>query len=104
MHTHSVLDLSAERLLRWRALTVGLMVVGYSGYYLCRSNLSVALPMIASDLARSGLNPGGSVARVSLAFGWRGAFLILAVVTWCSSAVAVLFLLDQRRVVDNRGG
>src|SRR5260370_40206547 len=26
------------------------MVVGYSGYYLCRSNFSVTLPLIAADL------------------------------------------------------
>jgi OPA family glycerol-3-phosphate transporter-like MFS transporter len=33
-----------------------LLVVGYSGYYLCRSNLSVVMPMIADELAASGID------------------------------------------------
>ena len=44
--------------------TVALLVVGYSGYYLCRSNLSVAMPMIADELTASGIDP--SVAKASL--------------------------------------
>jgi len=42
-------------LLSWQATTVVLMVLGYSGYYLCRSNLSVAMPMIISDLGSRGI-------------------------------------------------
>ncbi len=41
----------------WQGLTVALLVAGYSGYYLCRSNLSVTLPMIIADMARKGANP-----------------------------------------------
>jgi sugar phosphate permease len=41
----------------WQALTVALLIAGYSGYYLCRSNFSVALPMIIADMARKGANP-----------------------------------------------
>lgn len=41
----------------WQALTITLLIAGYSGYYLCRSNLSVTLPMIIADLARKGANP-----------------------------------------------
>ncbi len=52
------------RLARWQFLTVGLMVTGYTGYYVCRSNLSVALPLIADELASRGLDP--SQARVKL--------------------------------------
>ena len=47
-----------------RASTVALLVVGYSGYYLCRSNLSVAMPMIVDELAASGIDP--SSAKASL--------------------------------------
>ncbi len=43
------------RLVRWRILTVVLMFLGYSGYYLCRSNLSVAMPMIMDELEASGI-------------------------------------------------
>jgi sugar phosphate permease len=41
-----------SRLFRWQLLTILLMLLGYSGYYLCRSNFSVALPMIADELGR----------------------------------------------------
>lgn len=45
-----------SRLIRWQWLTVVLMLLGYSGYYLCRSNFSVALPMIADELVRHGFS------------------------------------------------
>lgn len=48
----------------WQTLTIGLMIVGYSGYYLCRSVLSVCLPQIAEELARGGMAP--DVARIRL--------------------------------------
>jgi OPA family glycerol-3-phosphate transporter-like MFS transporter len=49
---------------RWQAVTTALMVVGYSGYYVCRSTLSVNLPLIAAELTRAGLP--ADVARVRL--------------------------------------
>jgi OPA family glycerol-3-phosphate transporter-like MFS transporter len=45
----------ASPLLAWQVVTVVLMVLGYSGYYLCRSNLSVAMPMIIADLGFRGI-------------------------------------------------
>jgi OPA family glycerol-3-phosphate transporter-like MFS transporter len=45
-----------RRLLYWQILTVCVLVIGYSGYYLCRSNLSVTLPMITDDLAARGMD------------------------------------------------
>lgn len=53
-----------NRLFRWQLLTVLLMLFGYSGYYLCRSNFSVALPLIADELARRGLS--SEIARIRL--------------------------------------
>ncbi len=53
--TISTLAASA-RFRRWQWLTVGLMVVGYAGFYLCRSNLSVTRLMIAKDLGTRGLD------------------------------------------------
>jgi sugar phosphate permease len=41
--------------LSWRVVTVALMVIGYAGYYLCRSDLSVALPLLVEDLAKRGI-------------------------------------------------
>src|SRR5215469_3451293 len=54
----------SSRLVRWQVLTVLLMLFGYSGYYLCRSNFSVALPLIADELVARGLSPG--IARIRL--------------------------------------
>jgi OPA family glycerol-3-phosphate transporter-like MFS transporter len=47
---------AARRLARRQRLTVGLLVVGYAGYYLCRSNLSATLPLIIDDLAGRGMD------------------------------------------------
>ena len=49
---------------RWQFLTVALMVTGYAGYYLCRSDLSVALPLLIQDLAARGIS--ADVAKVRL--------------------------------------
>jgi OPA family glycerol-3-phosphate transporter-like MFS transporter len=46
----------SRRLLQWQILTACVLVVGYSGYYLCRSNFSVTLPMITDDLAAHGMD------------------------------------------------
>jgi sugar phosphate permease len=56
----------AARLARRQALTVGLMVVGYAGFYLCRSDLSATMPLIIDDLARRGMDPG----RAKYRLGW----------------------------------
>jgi OPA family glycerol-3-phosphate transporter-like MFS transporter len=40
------------------------MFLGYSGYYLCRSNFSVALPLIANELVARGFSP--AIARIRL--------------------------------------
>jgi OPA family glycerol-3-phosphate transporter-like MFS transporter len=53
-----------ERLLRWQILTVALMVVGYAGYYLCRSDFSVTLPLIIDDLAARGMNAADAKVRL----------------------------------------
>lgn len=53
-----------SRLFSWQLLTVLLMLFGYSGYYLCRSNFSVALPLIADELVRRGFS--SEIARIRL--------------------------------------
>jgi sugar phosphate permease len=53
---------------RWQWLTVGLMVVGYAGYYLCRSNLSVTLLAIAEELRARGMAENVGKAKEQL--GW----------------------------------
>jgi OPA family glycerol-3-phosphate transporter-like MFS transporter len=62
------------RLARRKALTLGLLVLGYTGFYLCRSNFAVSLSNIIEDLARTGVDPRS--ARLSL--GWVTTFGTLA--------------------------
>jgi sugar phosphate permease len=57
-------EAQTSHLRRWQSLTVSLLVLGYAGYYLCRSNLSVTLPLIIDDLAARGWDPNS--AKVSL--------------------------------------
>jgi OPA family glycerol-3-phosphate transporter-like MFS transporter len=53
-------------LIRWQRATVILMVAGYAGYYLCRSNLSVCIPLIRDDLVRQGFDPDTAKKRLGL--------------------------------------
>lgn len=59
-------DAAASRLRRRQWLTVGLMVAGYAGFYLCRSNLSVTMTMIVDDLAGSGGDRAAIKVRLSI--------------------------------------
>jgi sugar phosphate permease len=56
----------APPLLPWQVLTVGLLVVGYAGFYLCRSNLSATMPLLIDDLAKRGIDS----ARAKSSLGW----------------------------------
>jgi sugar phosphate permease len=46
--------LAVGRLTRWHVLTVSLLFLGYGGYYFCRSDYSVALPLILAEEVRKG--------------------------------------------------
>lgn len=69
------------RLLAWQVLLVVLFVTGYSGYYLCRSNLSVTMPLIVKDLVRDGYDPEyakvalGTIASAGVLFYALGKFI-----------------------------
>jgi sugar phosphate permease len=52
------------RLTRWHVLTVSLLFLGYGGYYFCRSDYSVALPLILAEQVRKGTP--ASVAQIRL--------------------------------------
>src|SRR5262245_51192534 len=41
---------------RWQAVTAATLLVGYVGYYICRSDLVVATPLLFSDLALFGID------------------------------------------------
>lgn len=51
----AVTSSEAPAFTRWHLLTITLLVLGYSGYYFCRSDFSVALPLLKLDLARRGI-------------------------------------------------
>jgi OPA family glycerol-3-phosphate transporter-like MFS transporter len=46
---------TTRRLLLWQILIVALLMTGYAGFYICRSNFSVTLPLIVQDLAARGI-------------------------------------------------
>lgn len=69
---------SGRRFTAWHAATALLLALGYSGYYFCRSDLSVVLPDLIHDMARHGMTPNAaqirlgfiaSVGTVAYAFG-----------------------------------
>ena len=78
-----------SRLARWQAINVVLLVAGYSGYYLCRSNLSVTLPLIIQELARKGMD--ANAARVALGSVTSLGVLAYAVGKFPSGSLADLF-------------
>jgi OPA family glycerol-3-phosphate transporter-like MFS transporter len=55
----------AKHLRRWQAITLLLLFVGYSGYYLCRSNLSVVTPLLLDEIV-GGDKSAYAAARVRL--------------------------------------
>jgi OPA family glycerol-3-phosphate transporter-like MFS transporter len=57
---------SKRRFTAWHAGTALLLALGYSGYYFCRSDLSVVLPDLIHDMARNGMSP--SAAQIRLGF------------------------------------
>src|SRR5262245_60636385 len=56
------------RLRRWQGVTLGTLFVGYAGYYLCRSNLSVATPLILDEYRDAGVTKAniGDIASLGL--------------------------------------
>jgi sugar phosphate permease len=48
----------------WQFLTVALMVIGYAGYYLCRSDLSVAMPLLIADMSARGISAPVATVRL----------------------------------------
>jgi sugar phosphate permease len=49
---------------RWQAITISMLVLGYAGYYLCRSDYSVVLPLIIADLGSRGIPANVATVRL----------------------------------------
>jgi len=57
-----VTDSNSRR--NWQGATISLLVLGYAGYYLCRSDYSVALPLIIADMGRRGISESVATVRM----------------------------------------
>jgi sugar phosphate permease len=53
-----------QRITRWHIATVALLMFGYSGYYFCRSDYSVALPLILAEQVRHGASQHAAELRL----------------------------------------
>ena len=85
----------------WHAATIALLALGYSGYYFCRSNLSVVLPDLIHDLAQHGITP--SEAQVRLGFIASAGTVAYAAGKFISGSVADLFG-GKRNFLAGMGG
>lgn len=54
------------RFTAWHGATIALLMLGYSGYYFCRSNLSVVLPDLIADLGGHGIAANDAQVRLGL--------------------------------------
>lgn len=54
-HPEATVSSETARLQRWQTITVSTLCIGYAGYYVCRSNLSVASPLLLEEYASAGL-------------------------------------------------
>ncbi|MGA3202766.1 MAG: MFS transporter [Bryobacteraceae bacterium] len=59
-----------SRSLFWRSLTLALMIAGYSGYYLCRSNFSVAVPMLIQEMGARGIPANTATVELGAIASW----------------------------------
>jgi len=59
----------------WSSLTVALLVVGYAGFYLCRSDLSVARPLISKEFAAFDKAAIGAITSAGTLFYALGKFI-----------------------------
>jgi sugar phosphate permease len=80
---------AAPAFTRWHALTISLLMLGYSGYYFCRSDLSVVLPLLIRDLERHGV--AANAAQIHLGFIASAGVLAYALGKFVSGSIADLF-------------
>jgi len=73
----------------WHLATIVLLAVGYTGYYFCRSDLSVVLPLLIQDLGRHGIP--ADVAKIRLGSIVSASVLVYAIGKFLSGSMADLF-------------
>jgi OPA family glycerol-3-phosphate transporter-like MFS transporter len=77
------------KLTRWHYATISLLVLGYSGYYFCRSDYSVALPLLLAEQVGKGVP--ANLAQVRLGSIASLGVLAYAIGKFPSGACADLF-------------
>lgn len=80
---------SRNKFTAWHGATLALLAFGYSGYYFCRSNLSVVLPDLIHDLARHGIS--ANEAQVRLGFMASAGTMAYAIGKFISGSLADMF-------------
>ncbi len=85
----------------WHVATVALLTLGYSGYYFCRSDLSVVLPQIIQELSRHGMT--ADAAKIRLGGIVSAGVLAYAIGKFLSGSVADLFG-GKRNFLGGMGG
>jgi OPA family glycerol-3-phosphate transporter-like MFS transporter len=80
---------AAPRITRWHVTTVVLLGLGYSAYYFCRSDYSVALPLILAEQVKRGVP--ASVAQIRLGSIASLGVLAYAIGKFPSGGLADLF-------------
>jgi MFS transporter, OPA family, glycerol-3-phosphate transporter len=69
-------DVSLRTLSRWQWTTIATLTVGYAGYYFCRSNLSVATPLLLDEFGDTlDKKAIGTIASVAVFFYAGGKFI-----------------------------
>ncbi len=73
----------------WPLATIVLLMLGYTGYYFCRSNLSVVLPLLIQEMSHRGISP--DLAKIRLGSMVSFGVLAYAVGKFVSGSIADLF-------------
>ncbi|MDR3774434.1 MAG: MFS transporter [Terracidiphilus sp.] len=85
----------------WHLATIVLLCVGYTGYYFCRSDLSVVMPLLIQDLGRHGIP--ADMAKIRLGTMVSASVLAYAVGKFLSGSMADLFG-GRRNFLGGMGG
>ena len=85
----------------WQTLILALLMIGYAGYYLCRSNLSATLPLIVDNMSHEGMEP--ATARLRLGTIASLGVLAYAIGKFFSGTLAD-FLGGKRNFLLGMGG
>jgi sugar phosphate permease len=77
---------------RWQAITAAALLVGYGGYYVCRSDLSVVTPQLLSEFGSVGIDKASPGAAALVAIGSSAAIRSENIELGLLAAVAFLVL------------